>query len=234
MRKACLTGLLVALVCGAAALLVTAVHAKRTLAYDTGNVPAQQLVSLKAGQRICQATLTAPQALRAVTLVVAPGQIPRGPITVSAREVGRDPARPGPAFSEAVLSRRVLTGQPVAVSFDRPIPAEKRFALCVQHSGRERVQVWGELQGDGLRGPAASDAYVDGQPAGGDLFLEFPLAKPETGLAWVSQAFANVAPFKLGGMGTWTIWLLSGLVVVGVPLALGVAAVRAADDNGED
>lgn len=102
--------------------------------------------------------------------------------------------------------------------------------LCITNLGQHAVGLYSV----GATGPqgTASATTVDGKPVALDLSITL-LTSPSRPIGdRLGSLFDHMAAFNpLSG---WTVWLLFGLALVGVPVALGIALGRALADDDED
>lgn len=144
-------------------------------------------------------------------------------------------ARPGPALAISVRgsgSRRLLArglipagagdNQPARGRLDREVPDAGRVDVCVRNAGRRRVAFYGGSIFD-----SASTATIGGEPAG-DIVMSFHRAEPRSVLSTVPEMPGRAAILRPDPIGAWTFWLMVAALVLGGPMLLGAALLRAA------
>ena len=100
--------------------------------------------------------------------------------------------------------------------------------VCIRNTGTRRVAVYG-APGISHR---TSTAIIDGKPAGGtDLAVRLDRDHPRSLLARLPDVLAHAATFKAQLVGTWTFWVLLGIVLLGVPALLARAIAGALRDD---
>jgi hypothetical protein len=204
----------------AAALALTR---ESRLVYTLGAGPGAPVAVLRGGQQACQKPVDPPPE-RFDRVVVSLGTFgrPGPPVDVLLR-----PYAPG----AKTIRGRLRGGYPdvgvtrehaIAVTATLRGPAE----ICLRNRGTRRVAVFGA---PGLA-HRTSSATVAGKPIGGDLAIRLESARPRSLLSRLPDVFRHAALFKPSWVGPWTFWVLTALVLVGVPVVMGWAVARAARD----
>lgn len=121
------------------------------------------------------------------------------------------------------------------------VPSEHRVAVCVRNEGPVTAYVYGDFYngrfGNGPLGVTPTNttnvATVDNHVLQeGDM--EFALLRSSSSslLARIPDLFDRAVAFRPPIVGAWTFWLLAALLLVGAPLALWKALVRAGAAEG--
>jgi hypothetical protein len=103
-----------------------------------------------------------------------------------------------------------------------PPPAPVRATACVRNEGESPLALYGAAD----RTRTAVVTTVDGAPQPATAQLAFYERAPATLAERAPEIAERVATFR--PVGPWLVWVLGGLVLVGVPVLLVVALARAA------
>jgi GT2 family glycosyltransferase len=128
-------------------------------------------------------------------------------------------------FTVSVLDRRsggrIATGRgsaPAGVAWVDvpvdPVAAGRRVDVCLRDTGKARIGVFGT--------PAGERTAERRVVRLGEIALIFT-RESRSLLSRLPSALEHAPLFKPGWVGTWTFWLLSAAILVGVPLLLGAA-----------
>jgi hypothetical protein len=198
------------------ALVISLTHSSR-LVYTLSVAPAGPVADLAPGRQACQGTLELPEETfdRIVVGVGRGGQ----PIDVVVRSLD----------SRRVLTRGHLAAAhaPESAVAVAPLKTSRRSEICVRNAGRRSQQLMGQID----LANRTSSATVEGAAINADLALRLERRHPRSLLARMPQIAAHAGLFKASWIGTWTIWLLGGLVVIAVPLLLARAVADATRDG---
>jgi hypothetical protein len=213
---------------GVLGLALAAIFGERSQAFTLGVTRAATTKVAPDGE-VCQSPVAVPAAAAfdGVTFAVGTQQRPGPPLEVTVREA--DLTRPG-ALDGAVLARGTLDRgypdvdrAPEHTVWLQRVPDEQTVAVCIRNRGRHPAFVYGNAD----IAARTSTAFLDGQPTGNDLALEFDRREPRSLASLVPAMVDRAALFRAGLIGPWTYWLLGGLVLLAVP-ALLVRALRSA------
>jgi hypothetical protein len=108
-----------------------------------------------------------------------------------------------------------------------PVRAPRRATevnACVRNDGPHIALLYGAND----RATAAATTTVDGRPITTNYDLAFHEARPTSFAHRASAIAARVTRFRPGG--PWLAWLLAGLVLAGVPVALVAAVASSAEE----
>lgn len=214
--------------CGAALVAVIALGLLRssTLVYSLGVARAVPVAALRPGQQACQGAIILPDgaAFDRVRIALGTNRRPGPALEVVVRR----------AAGRAPISRGQLAGGYEDLD-DAPwhvVPIERvstttPLAVCLVNRGKRPVAVIGNA---GLASRTSS-ATVGGRAIPGDISLMLERA-PRSLLATIPESFERAPLFKAGFVGAWAFWLLTPLVLLGVP-ALLAAALRAAESDDD-
>ncbi|HZO37367.1 MAG TPA: hypothetical protein VFB41_10900 [Solirubrobacteraceae bacterium] len=195
-------------------------------------------------------TAQPPPLFTAPTIPIKPGQAAcSNDITVESHsrqmrfQVGTM-GKPGPELEltlrwPGAVQRRTQAGgyadnAVLGAEFDPP--SEPRLAtVCFSNRGRVPAYLFAA---DGTR-PVGREVFggdvsrstttVDGRRIAANVVLSFYEAKPTSILARTSATASRIAVFR--PVGTWFVWLLGALFVIGIPAGLAWALLRAAGDD---
>ena len=214
--------------CGAALVATIALGLLRssTLVYSLGVAPAVPVAGLRPGQQACQGAVIVPNGTAFDRVRIALGTY----------------RRPGPEVE--VVVRRAASRVPIARGrlaggygdfADAPwhvVPVKRvstatPLSICIVNRGKRPVAPIGNAP----LASRTSSASVGGVAVPGDISLKLERS-PRSLLATIPESFERASLFKAGFVGAWTFWLLTPLVLLGVP-ALLVAALRAAEPDDE-
>jgi hypothetical protein len=173
-------------------------------------------VNVGRGQRVCVDGISyGPDARYAQVTMLSPGK-PAGALRFEARATGYS--------ADADVPAGTVDNAPVTVALR---PAEREVAggsLCIVNRGRA-IAFYGI---DPSVSPARTT--VDGAPQKQqDLSVTLLTSGSQPLGDRLGDLFAHAAAFN--PMSTWCVWILFALVLVGAPIAIGVALARAAADD---
>jgi hypothetical protein len=197
--------LAIAVLVAAAVLLVSAALDRREVAFEA-NLPAFDLVAnLAPGAEVCADGIDVPAAFDRVRLVVGQPRREAQPLTVvltdeaTGSRVGRASFAGGPSNAGGDIE--------VAVGH---VPAGGRLRGCVTNDGESEQSLFGSPPDRSATEPPVVAFGCVRDPA-------------PTLLSLVPELIGRSALFKPGFYGTWTSWLLLGVVLLAVPFALSRA-----------
>lgn len=115
------------------------------------------------------------------------------------------------------------------------VPSGHRVAVCITNQGPVRAYVYGDYYngayGTGPLGVTPTNttnsADIDHVGLLGDMSLALLSSSSRSLLERVPAIFEHSAAFRPPIAGTWITWLLAALILVGAPIALWAALVRA-------
>ena len=215
-------GAIVLLVTAALGLLVIvgiAARDDRDLAFTIGVVPTIPAANLAPGSTVCQSGITTPGPFTRVELRTGSASGAGQPLEVDVREVYTD--------------RRLGRGRMQSASGDPAdraaevgkVPGGRRIAVCVRNAGEGRAQLYGNTAIASL----PSRALVGDRELATDVAVVFLNDDSRSMLATLPDVFDRASVFRPGWVGAWVFWLLTGLVLIGVPLLLARALVDSTD-----
>jgi hypothetical protein len=142
--------------------------------------------------------------------------------------------------------RFALTGEGYRASVDVPASSYKDEGIlnvpvlaphrdtfvqaCVTNAGRRPAALFATTAAE----PGPVSATLDGKPVGTNPWLAFYEAKPTSIADRLPTIVARMDTFRPPFIGSWLLWPLAALFVLGVPAAALVAYVRALDDDEAD
>lgn len=115
----------------------------------------------------------------------------------------------------------------ITVPLEPPRTEIDGASICIRNDGRRNTYLIGVPPG---LDSTVSETSVNGRPIPEDVtvtLLKDPSASRLSNLPAILDRASAFTPF-----GPWAAWLLSALVVVGVPAALGVALARSCPEGG--
>lgn len=207
---------------GGLALVLVGARDERELAFTLGVVPGLVAAELGPGDSVCQAPVNVPADFTGVRFQVGTYRRPGPPLTVAVRSV---------ESGRRLASGRLPAGYPdvsqpvVGVG---PVRGSQRVEICVSNAGRRRAA----LYGNSTVAAPGTEARIGSRQLGNDLTLIFERGEPRSMLSLLPDVFERASVFRPGWVGTWTFWLLAGLLLAGVPLLLALALARSQDEPG--
>lgn len=147
------------------------------------------------------------------------GETPREPFVVTARARGY-----------AASARPAGYANPLAVDVPiEPPGRDVRGSVCFRNDGRRPVAL---LATTDARILSRADPVVDGKRVSDtEVALTVMRREPASLASRVDEVFAHASNLAPGFAGPWLFWLLSGLVLVAIPL--GALAAAAKPEDGE-
>lgn len=204
---------------GLLAFALVAAGDSRALAFTLGVAPAQVGAELRPGQAACQAPVLVSSEFSRVRFQVGTYMRRGEPLEVVVRSL-----RSGRALGRGRLRGGYPDVSQPSVPVGRVAP-EQLVEVCIRNGGQRKVALYGGV----TAAAPGTDARVDGSETGTDLTLVFERAEPRSMLATVPEVFRRASVFRPGWVGSWTFWVLAGLLGAGVPALLGLALARASD-----
>jgi hypothetical protein len=200
---------------GVLALVLVGARDKRELAFTLGVLPATVAAELDPGETACQTPVNVPTEFDGVRFQVGTYRRPGPPLSVVIRSASGRPLAGGrlPAGYPDVSQPVVAVG---------PVRASQRVKVCLRNRGRRRLALYGNL---GVAAPV-SEARIGSRALNTDLTLVFERAKPRSTLSLLPDVFDRASLFRPGWVGAWTFWLLTVVLLVGIPVLLALALAR--------
>jgi hypothetical protein len=211
---------------GVVSLALTAALRESRLALSLGVTAGAPVASLQPDQVVCQRPIVVPAGGDFETVVASLGTYsrPGAPLLVTVENMS----------GGLVAMGRLAGGYPdigrrpqQRIKLDRTVRAE-RVAVCIRNSGRRRVAVYG---GNIDLAARSSSAYVNGNPIGADLSLEFE-REPRSIASMAPLLLERAALFRFPGSGAWTYLGLAILLAVACPWLLLRSVHSASDASG--
>jgi hypothetical protein len=116
------------------------------------------------------------------------------------------------------------------INISVPRPSRDTFVTaCVTNAGRRRAALFATTAAE----PGPVTATVDGQPFSPNPWLAFYEARPTSIAHRLSTIVARMDAFRPPFIGSWLLWPLAMLFLVGVPAAVLVAYARGLDEDTE-
>ena len=214
---------LVAFLVGVLGLLIAAVTDKRHLAFSLAVRASQPGILLQPKQSVCQSDIDVEEPFDEVSLLLAtyfqPG--PRLELRVTDTRTAR-------LLALGVLPDGYPDGKVSVAKLRGTVPAGGRATLCIRNAGTRKVAMFSGPYSDN----EPSTGAVDGRYIAYDLLVEFVRSKPRSTLDLIPDVFQRASLFHPAWVGAWTFWVLSGLLLLGVPLLLGRALAAAERADG--
>ncbi len=216
-RRAWIAGAL-AIVVVAVALTAVGATRKQTVVSSTAVYPDIPVATVKRDGFLCQAITPVRAAFDRVGVPLTPLGDARPAVDVQVRTAdaviarGRIPAGWSPypsTYSVATL--------------DREVAIDRDVNICLVNAGRRPFSAFGSSN---PRFGVAPATDTTGATVAGPLTLRFQIA-PASRASQLPDTVHRLTQYRPGWLGTGLVWVLLGLVVLGVPLAL-VTALRAA------
>jgi hypothetical protein len=219
MRRAGVIALLATAGLGLIGLAGVAAGDKRDLAFTIGVVPTIPAAKLAPGATVCQSGITTPGPFTRVGLRLGSAAGPGQPLDLTVREV----------YTNRVLGRGSLPGgygNPADESAEvGRVPGGKRIAVCARNAGSGRALLYGNSAIAAL----PSQAVKDGDTLPTDLTVVLLRDGSGSMLSQLPDVFDRASVFRPGWVGPWVFWLLTPLVLIGVPLLLARALADSPD-----
>ncbi len=174
------------------------------------------LVEVPAGGRACLKDVAVDQHSALARVKVGSEGVPGPPLTLVLTGEGyRAVARqPGGYPDNAVVDLPV-----------RPPRAVTEVDACLRNGGTARILLYGTAD----RAQSTALTYVDGKRVPANFQLAFFEARPASFADRAATIADRTTRFRPGG--AWLAWLLAGLVLVGVPVALVGAVAASAEEE---
>jgi hypothetical protein len=118
--------------------------------------------------------------------------------------------------------------QPVVVVGS--VRGEQRAEVCLTNVGLHRLA----LYGNAAAAAPVSDARLGNRALETDLTLVFERGESRSMLSLLPDVFNRASLFRPGWVGTWTFWVLTALLLVGVPVLLALAMARMREPQEPD
>ncbi len=224
MRRAAIAGAVVVLVLGAVFVVRPFLAAQRdqpSSVPSPASLTATDTVPLKKGSPACFRWGVAERHSEVIRFKVASPNGPAPPISV--RLTGGDYA----------YTAQIPAGTPDGADVQWPIPAPPRDILvrvCMFNEGEPEIGVFASND----RTRSRSIAYVDGKETGKSIWFSFAEPAPRTILERLPVTLERMTIFRPDYVGRVLFWVLAVLFVVGMPLGVVWAYVRAVRDDGRD
>ncbi len=197
---------------------------ERRVAFSLGVQDYGQVATLASGQVGCERDIVSQVAFGGITVWIAPpAATPGSPIDITVRADAT-----GAPVATGRLPRRYTSAGTYSASLSGTIPAGRTVSVCLRDAGPAAVGLIGGVTGENL--------FIDGRRTGADLSMLLLRTHPASLLSLLPTVFRRAALFRPGWVGTWTFWLLSGLLLAAFPvcaLALGAAVRADASETGE-
>jgi hypothetical protein len=222
MRRAGPVALLVTAAIGLLALALEAAGDKRELAFTLGVVPNQVAAAIPPGAQACQAPIAVPEEFQRVQLVAGRPDVPGPNLRLSVLTPG------GRELGAADVEGGYFDRSPVTADVG-PVSAGRRVSVCAENVGLRRVNLYGNVP----VAAATSQTLVQGEPLPTDLSVVFLHDSRRSVLSQLPDVFDRASVFRPGWVGPWLFWLLSAVVLLGVPLLLARALAESEDAPAE-
>jgi hypothetical protein len=222
MRKAAVLGFLAPIIVLAVAKFIPHLGGQAQSIDSTPAVqPLRELtdVKLEPGQTLCVSGLVLGPDSRFVRFLRPVRRAGVPPLTVTANAPGYR--------SVTRTSRNRNAPREVTVPLKAPTTERDGASICVRNDGRRNTYLIAVPPG---LDATVSESSVNGRPIPEYVtvtLLKDPSASRLSNLPAMLDRASAFTPF-----GPWAAWLLSALLVVGVPAALGVALVRSCPEDG--
>lgn len=171
-------------------------------------------VGLGAGQRLCLTDVTIPDDAQRLRVQVSTFGRPGPVLHVELR---------APGYRDLVM---VPAGYPDGALIDAPIdpPSQARLGeVCLRHEGAP-IALLGTTE---ERTQSRPVGMLDGRRVNPDTYLAFYEDGTASALSKTGAMIDRMGAFRPGIVGPWLLWPMLALVVVGVPLGVLWAALRA-------
>ena len=222
MPRRAVAATLAAFFAGVAVVLVLAASDERHIAFSLGVRAATPGVEVLPGHEACQRDVDVEEPFDSLTVLPAAyfHPVPRLRLRVTDRRTRR-------TVATAFLAGGHPENKPTTIYFDARVPKGRPVDVCFRNAGAWKLAFFS--------GPATDNepsfATLDGSYIQSDILIDFLRRKPRTTLSTVPDVFRRAALFHPRWVGAWTFWLLTAVLVIGVPAALA-ASVRAAARAG--
>lgn len=199
---------------GCAALIIAGLNDDRRTAFSADVPAARAVVDLAPGHRVCQGPVAGLKPFGAIELFLSAPAI-RARLVAVVRE--------GRADTRQTSGQTSISGatKSPAIRFRSSVSSGVPVTICLINRGPVAVRLAGTETN-----PSLPEAVLDGRRSGATLSVVFLSAKPRALISSLATAFRRAALFRPTWVGSWTFWLLLGLLVasfVGIATALGLA-----------
>jgi hypothetical protein len=218
MRSPAVRGALLAFLAGVVVLLVVMATDKRHLAFSLGVRPATPGVVLVPAYGACQRDVDVEASFDSATLLLASYYRPGPRLEFRVLD-----SRSGRTIATGVLPDGYPDSAASSVRFGRVIPTGRRIDLCMRNAGRWKVALFSGPPTDN----EPSYATVGRLRIPADILVDFNRRRPRSALSLVPDIFRRAVLFHPRWVGSWTFWVLAGIMLLVVPSLLSLA-LRAA------
>jgi hypothetical protein len=219
MRSGAVVTLLAVIALGLIGLVGVAARDSRDLAFTIGVVPSLPTAELAPGARVCQTPITVSEPFARIRVRVGTPALPGQPLEVTVRD----------AATSRRLARGTIAGGYSAgtdqTAFVGPVTADRKIGVCVRNLGKRREILYGNLGGAAL----PSTARMGQRELDNDMTVVFLKRDSDSMLGRLAEVFDRASVFRPGWVGPWVFWVLTALVLAGVPLLLARALADSAD-----
>lgn len=198
------------------------VRADRQITSSTPTVVSDQTpaaLPLRPGADACVRGITIDGDVRVVRIAVAGRAAPPVRMTITAPGGYRAVATGAGGTSPA-------PGAPILAKVTPPSGGVARATICFRNLGRRTARLVGAAPG---RSSSTAVTTVAGRPTDTDLSVSLLVATSGTIAGNAGRILGHLAAFR--PVTGWMVGLLALLALLGIPVAIGVAVMRAADED---
>lgn len=201
-------------IAGCAALIIAGLNDGRRTAFSADVPAVQAVVNLAPGKQVCQGPMSGSESFGAIELFLSAPAV--GDRLAAVVREGRE----GTRLTAGLASISSATEFP-AILLRSSVSSGVPVTICLTNRGPKAV----ELAGTGSV-PGLPEAVLDGRHTGARLSVVFLAAHSRALISTLATAFGRAALFHPTWVGSWTFWLLLGLLgasFLGIATALGLA-----------
>ena len=169
------------------------------------------------GQRLCMAGVAMTKQSQRMRFTIGTYHKPGPPLVVSVKAPGY------------AITTRVRAGWPDNLTHNIAVPTPKRdqaVTVCIRNAGRRDIALY--AAGDAAQSRVA--VSLQGKPVGPTPSLAFFESHTQSIADNASLTAQRITVFR-GFLGhTWVVWTLAVLFAIGMPILMGIALWRAADE----
>jgi hypothetical protein len=178
--------------------------------------------TLEQNQAVCDSPVIPSSAFGAIRVWIWPTDAPGPALQVTVRDLRTRRVVAEGRTPKGYAETNPPTGYPSPIGLtsmlSSTVPATRAIVICIRSAGADPVTLMGSV-------PAIGSGVVrsGGTPSKTALAMLFLRPHPQSLLSLLPTVFARAALFRMGWVGAWTFWALTGALLAA--FGLGVTAV---------